>query len=164
MTASNEQKPATIEMPGAGIRRGVTEVPLELGRAGTAGGPAALAPGVGSGPIVSAILTVQAVTVDVVPQSVYNVYLANAKGEREQIGVIDFFSFSTGGGHQHASQDYQFDATDAVQSLGISSDAEARLVFEPSTGLDNSDPLAAAAAIAPDANVRYEGIKLEIAR
>ena len=115
----------------------------------------------------SAVLTVEGVTVEGVPGAVYDVFLADQTGNREQVGVIDFFGFSGGGkGHDHGgqSQDFEFDVTKAVNSLGLSSGEQAKLVFEPSTGLTDSTPEAAMETIEPDAKVSYERLRLTIER
>jgi hypothetical protein len=156
----------TTEMPGAELQRGLTEVPLDLEPAGPgepAGGPANLT----GGEATSAVLTVEGVTVEGVPGAVYDVFLADEAGNREQVGVIDFFGFSGGGkGHDHGgqSQDFEFDVTEAVNSLGLSSGEQAKLVFEPSTGLTDSTPEAAMETIEPDAKVSYERLRLTIER
>ena len=51
------------------------------------------------------MVTIAGVNAAVVPGVLYNVYLANDAGKREQIGMINFFGFGgppTGGKHDTA--------------------------------------------------------------
>jgi hypothetical protein len=116
-----------------------------------------------SGPRVHVVI--EGLTFDAAPGTLYNVYLAGDGGRREQIGVINFFNFTTPRAGAHAGHDssagrYTFDATDAVQRLSLDAAAEPALVFEPTTGLTDSSPEAAAAQISPQANVRFDSAQL----
>ena len=106
-------------------------------------------------------VVIEDLTFDIAPGILYNVYLADDGGRREPIGVISFFRFTTPHAGAHAGHDssaarYTFDATDAVQRLSFDAAAQPSLVFEPTTGLMDSSPAAAAAQISPQANVRFD--------
>jgi hypothetical protein len=112
-------------------------------------------------------VVIEGLTFDVAPGTLYNVYLAGDGGRREQIGVINFFNFTTPRAGAHAGHDssagrYTFDATDAVQRLSLDVAAQPSLIFEPTTGLTDSSPEAAAAQISPQANVRFDSARLVI--
>ena len=106
-------------------------------------------------------VVIEGLSVDVVPRALYNVYLADDDGRREQIGVTSFFHFTmpqdgAHAGHAPSTGRYTFDATEAVQQLSLAEAAQPALVFEPTTGLMDSEPAAAAARISPQANVRFD--------
>jgi hypothetical protein len=89
----------------------------------------------------------------------------NAAGAREQVGVINFFTFTAPRSAAHADHTgtparIEFDATAAVQQLGLGTGAQPSLEFEPTTGLAESAPEAAAALISPQANVRFDSARL----
>jgi Common central domain of tyrosinase/Polyphenol oxidase middle domain len=110
-------------------------------------------------------VVIEGLTFDVAPGTLYNVYLAGDGGRREQIGAINFFNFTVPRAGAHAGHDssagrYTFDATDAVQRLSLDTAAQPSLVFEPTTGLTDSSPEAAAALISPQANVRFDSVRL----
>jgi len=105
-----------------------------------------------------------------VPGVLYNVYLANEAGARVQIGVIDFFGFGSGpiagphAGHSDAPRRLDFDATQAVKELGLGETPKPLLIFEPTTGLTDSTPEAAAALISPEARVTFRRAWLRLDR
>jgi hypothetical protein len=142
------------------LQRGVTTVPLSV--------PATASENLSTMAAPSAErrvhLVIEGLKFDAAPGTLYNVYLANEGGRREQIGVINFFNFSTTRAAAHASHSgpgrYELDATEAVQRLGIAPNAQPALVFEPTTGLTGSSPEAAAAQISPQANVRFDSARL----
>ena len=98
----------------------------------------------------------------------YNVFLQGAGGQREQIGVINFFGLAPSGSADHAGHaghlrtrgNFRFDVTDAVKQLNISGDATPSLVFEPTTGLTDSSPETVAHQMNTQANVRFESARL----
>ena len=149
------------------LKRGTTEVPVEVDKAAA---PSAMAPSARSGTAAaaakSALVTIEGVDAAVVPGVLYNVYLANDAGKREQIGIINFFSFGgppTGGKHDHGAamgRDFEFDATAAVQKLGLTASKAPKLIFEPTTGLDNSTPAKATKSIPANAKVSFRSAKL----
>src|SRR5262249_45018022 len=94
-----------------------------------------------------------------------NVYLTVEGGRREQVGVINFFSFTAPRTAAHAGHDtsgarFEFDATEALQRLGIDPNAKPALVFEPSTGVTGPVAESVAPQVSPEANVRFESAKL----
>ena len=112
-------------------------------------------------------LVIEGLTFDDAPGALYNIYLAGNGGRREQIGVINFFNFTAPrakahGGHDSSAGRYTFDATEAVQRLSLDTAAQPSLVFEPTTGLTDSTPKAAADQISPNANVRFDRARLVI--
>ncbi len=159
-------KLTVAQMSPTELGRGVTSVPLAVERA-----PAAAAPAQGAETeqrvARPATVVIDGLKAPVVPGVIFNVYLANPAGQRAQIGVIDFFGFDgggTGGAHDHAARGrrFEFDATDAVAALGLTSSRAPELIFEPTTGLSNSTPGAAAAAMGPDARVTYRRARLRV--
>ena len=86
------------------LKRGTTEVPVEVDKRRAVGDGAERAVGTAAAAATSALVTIEGVDAAVVPGVLYNVYLANDAGKREQIGIINFFSFGgppTGGKHDH---------------------------------------------------------------
>ena len=98
---------------------------------------------------------------DKTPGVLYNVYLKGDGDQREQIGVINFFNF-TATHHDGGAGHFAFDATDAMQRLGIEAAAKPSLVFEPTTGLVDSSPEAAASLISPEANVHFDSARIVV--
>ena len=143
------------------LQRGVTTVPMSVST--TATGPAAAAAPSAGGRV---RLVIDGLKFDAAPGTLYNVYVVNDAGAREQVGVINFFNFTAPRTGAHAAAHaggagrFEFDATEAVQRLGIGAAARPSLVFEPTTGLSDSAPEAAAAAISPTANVRFDSARL----
>lgn len=153
------------------LTRGVTVAPLEVRdqRAEAAlEGAARSANAEG----MRATVFVAGLEAEQVPGVIYNVYLANDAGERAQIGVIDFFGFMAGGpeaeghaghgGHDSTRRRFQFDATEAMERLGLDAEAPLNLVFEPTTGLDDSTVEQAVEAIPRDAQVRFRRAWLRV--
>src|SRR5690349_223567 len=73
----------------------------------------------------------------------YNVSL-EVRGQRERIGVINFFSIAPSGASEHAAGSpghartpgtFRFEVTDVVRRLNIIQDSQPKPVFEPTTGL-----------------------------
>jgi hypothetical protein len=89
------------------------------------------------------------------------VYLQGEGDQREQIGVISLFNFTAPRHRAHAGR-YEFDVTDAMQRLALDAAAQPLLVFEPTTGLTDSSPEAAAEQISPEANVRFDSAQIII--
>jgi hypothetical protein len=161
-TPASEQ-PVEIAGP-TRLERGVTTVPIHLPPTMRARVSAQAAPSAGR----RVYVVIEGLKFDAGPGALYNVYLAGENGRREQIGVINFFNFTTQRAGAHASHDskagqFAFDATDALQRLGIDAAAQPSLIFEPTTGLTDSSPEAAAGQISPQANVRFESARLVIA-
>ncbi len=157
------------------LDRGVTKVPLEvsaqspgmvLGGAGVGGGMGAdMGADMGAK---RATLVIDGLSFDEAPGALYNVYLAGQQGQTALLGVINTFTFTAPAlrpGHEdHAAHagHYEFDATEALQQLGTEAAEEPSLVFEPTTGLTDSTPEAAADRISAGANVRFESARLVI--
>jgi hypothetical protein len=142
------------------LERGVTTVPMSVAPAAAQNLSATAMPSSER----RVLLVVEGVKFDAAPGTLYNVSLAK-DGAREQVGVINFFNFTapTGGAHADHSANagrFEFDATDAVRRLGLSPSERPSLVFEPTTGLSDSAPEAAAALIKPEANVRFDSARL----
>jgi hypothetical protein len=113
-------------------------------------------------------VVIEGLKYDVGPGALYIVYLKGDGDRREQIGVINFFNFSGPRGGAHAGHDgsagrFAFDATDAIRKLAIGTAEKPFLVFEPTTGLTDSSPEAAAKRISPRANVRFDSARIVIA-
>ena len=135
-----------------------------------AAAPSAMAPGARSGTAAaaakSALVTIEGVDAAVVPGVLYNVYLANDAGKREQIGIINGFGFGgppTGGKYDHGAamgRDFEFDATAAVQKLGLTASTAPKLIFEPTPGRDDSTPAKATKSIPANAKVSFRSAKL----
>lgn len=163
------------------LNRGLTRVPLAMEPDAP---PAALARGAApqaatargasaAARPAAATVVIEGLTFDEGPGVLYNVYLQNAAGDRAQIGVVDFFGFGAeapaaahGGSHEHdaGARRFEFDATEAVASLGLGPGDEPSLVFEPTTGLTTSEPAAAAELISPEANVRFDSARIRFGR
>jgi hypothetical protein len=148
------------------LERGVTTVPLSATRSATeaVATPAAPAAPSAGGQV---HLVIEGLKFDAQPGTLYNVYVVNAAGAREQVGVINFFTFTAprAGAHADHTGDagrFEFNATEALQRLGIGPGAQPSLVFEPTTGLAESAPEAAAALISPQANVRFDSARLVV--
>ncbi len=158
------------------LNRGVTVAPLEVRDRRTNEAAGAARPEfraqrqVGEG--ARATVFVAGLQAEQVPGVIYNVYLANEAGDRAQIGVIDFFGFMAGepaaeaqdghGGHDSTRRRFQFDATDAMERLGLDAEAPLNLVFEPTTGLDDSTVEQAVEAIPRDAQVSFRRAWLRV--
>ncbi len=140
---------------------GVTSVPLAVEGAGAGAASRQAAPR-------SATVVIAGLKAPVIPGVIFNVYLANAAGARSQIGVIDFFGFDGGGtggahaGHGGQGRRFEFDATDAVAALGLTSTRSPELIFEPTTGLSDSTVPEATAAMGPEAKVTYRRAVLRV--
>lgn len=146
------------------LQRGVTELSIDVEGAG--GAAPALAP---EAPAAArpATVIIEGFTAAKVPGVLYNVYLADDQGRREQIGVIDFFGFDDNGampGHgTHAGgRRFEFDATAAAATLGLGPSRHPKLIFEPTTGLTDSTVAAAVKAIPPDAKVSFKRAWLRV--
>jgi hypothetical protein len=142
------------------LERGVTTVPMTLSPSATESASATVAPSAGR----RVLLVIDGVKFDAAPGALYNVYVVK-DGAREQVGVINFFNLtasSTGAHTDHGANrgHFDFDATDALQRLGLSLTERPSLAFEPTTGLADSSPEAAAALIRPEANVRFDSARL----
>lgn len=168
---------------GAGCPAGTTEMvmvqgPTTLGRGETsvtigAEGPGSAAAGAGAesaapvAPERTATVHVAGLMAEQMPGVLFNVYIANPAGDRELIGVIDFFASGARGGRAHPAhggrggREFEFDATEAVAALGLEDKSRFRLIFEPSTGLESSTLETATEEIAPDANVTFRRAWLE---
>jgi hypothetical protein len=113
-------------------------------------------------------VTIDGLQYDQAPGALYNVFLQDAGGQREQIGVINFFGLAPSQSADHAGHahhlrtrgNFRFDITDAVSKLNLSSDASPSLIFEPTTGLSGPSPEAAAPQVNTQANVRFESARL----
>jgi hypothetical protein len=153
------------QAPSNSLGAGESVAPLSVE---SVGAPQPAARGAAPAPTVTVI--VEGLTVAKVPGVLYAVYLANADGERAQIGVVDFFGFDGGGGghahggHGESGRRFEFDATAAVRLLGIPLDSRPQLVFVPITGLTDSTPEAAARAVPADADIKFRSARLRIER
>jgi len=115
-------------------------------------------------------LEIDGVQYDQAPGGLYDVYLQNAGGQREHVGVINFFNVARSGSQGHAGHaptrgKFRFDVTDAAKQLNLSPNAQPTLVFEPTTGLTGSKQSGAPEAAVPppmnaQANVRFESARL----
>jgi len=145
------------------LERGVTTVPMAVAPSGMQSLSATAEPLAGR----HVRLVIDGLKYDAAPGTLYNVYLVKGS-TREQVGVINFFNFTAPAGGVHAAHTgnaghFEFDASDAVQRLGISPTEQPSLVFEPTTGLSDSTPEAAASLIKPDANVSFDSARLVVA-
>jgi len=142
---------------GTTLARGTTEVPIEMETAETSvAGRASAAPN-------RATVTITGLQAHGAPGVMYNVYLANDTRRREQIGVIDFFGFGAGNSmHDQMSRSLEFDATEAVRVLGLTRTKAPKIVFEPTTGVTDSTPAAASAAMAKDSTVTFQSATLRL--
>jgi hypothetical protein len=158
---------ATSERPIASVgetrlERGVTTVPMTVSPAAAESLSATVAPSAGR----RVLLIIDGVKFDAAPGTLYNVYVVKDDA-REQVGVINFFNFTAPSTSAHADHStsasrFEFDATDAVRRLGVGPTERPSLVFEPTTGLSDSAPEAAAALIRPEANVRFDSARLVV--
>jgi len=144
------------------LQRGVTTVPM-TGAAPVTESAAATAMPSASHQIK---LVIDGLKFDAAPGTLYEVFLVKGS-TREPVGVINFFNFTAPQGSSHAAHTgnanagtFEFDVTGAVQRLGLAPTEHPSLVFEPTTGLSDSVPEAAAALIRPDANVRFDSARL----
>ena len=158
MTEMTKTELIASQKKGTELKHGMTEVPLEVEATGKTAARS----------VRSATVTIDGVNAAVVPGVLYNVYLANGAGQRAQIGVISFFDFGgppIGGKHAHSvmgGKDFEFDATDAVKTLGLSGTKKPILLFEPTTGLTDSTLVAATAAIPSNAAVTFRSARLRV--
>jgi len=99
----------------------------------------------------------------------YNVYLQGKAGQKQQIGVINFFALAPSGstaqtghkGHARTKGSFRFDATEAVKQLGLGPDVAPSLMFEPTSGLAGSaTETAATQPMNAQANVRFESARI----
>ncbi|MER2508107.1 MAG: tyrosinase family protein [Amaricoccus sp.] len=161
------------------LGRGVTSVPLTMEGAPAAaqGAPEGTsrkaAPGTAARP---ATVVIDGLEATEVPGVLFNVYLGNRAGERALIGVIDFFGFDGGGtggggmggtsgahaGHGDHGRRFEFDATAAVAALGLSSTRKPELIFEPTTGLDDSTVAQAMASVPAETKVTFRRAWLRV--
>ena len=157
-TEVTKTEPIASQKKGIELKRGMTEVPVEVEATGKTAARS----------VRSAIVTIDGVSAAVVPGVLYNVYLANGAGQRAQIGVINFFGFGgppTGGKHAHGAMEgknFEFDATAAVEVLGLSGTKKPILLFEPTTGLTDSTVDAATGAIPSNAAVTFRSARLRV--
>jgi hypothetical protein len=116
-------------------------------------------------------LVIDGLQYDQTPGGLYDVYLQGANGQREHVGVINFFNLAPSGsgahaGHHHARTQakFRFDVTDAVKQLNVSPNAQPSLVFVPTSGLAAPQGLAPQESVAPpmnaEANVRFDSARL----
>lgn len=165
ITAEAQTAPMTMAMASTELKRGTTEVPVAISTAATTS-PAGRSSAAAAASNRSAVVTIKGVNAAIVPGVLYEVFLENAAGKRQSIGVINFFGFggpATGGKHDHAAasgRDFEFDATDAVKKLGITVSQAAKLAFVPTTGLSDSTAAKATAAIPAKAKVTFKSALL----
>jgi hypothetical protein len=156
MTASARQESFTLAGP-TRLERGITTVPISVPPTAREMLSARAMPSAEP----RAYVVIEGLKYDEGPGGLYNVYLKGAGDQREQIGVISLFTFSASRHRAHAGR-YEFDATDAIQRLAIDAAAQPSLVFEPTTGLTDSSPEAAAEQISPQANVRFDSARIVV--
>jgi Common central domain of tyrosinase/Polyphenol oxidase middle domain len=138
------------------IERGVTTVPLSIPpRAREV--LSAQAPSGGR----RVYVVIEGLKFDENPGALYNVYLKGDGDRREQIGVIGFFHL-TGAHHDSGADRFTFNATEAMQRLAIGAAMRPQLIFEPTTGLTDSSPEAAARSISPQSNVRFDSAQIVV--
>ena len=162
-TASASEQAFTLAGP-TRLERGVTTVPISVPPTARETLSAEAMPATKG----RFYVVIEGVKYDEGPGALYNVYLKGDGDRREQIGVINFFNFTAPHSGDHAAPDsgvgrFAFDATDAMRELGIGAAAKPSLVFEPTTGLTDSSPEAAAKLISPQANVRFDSARIVIA-
>jgi hypothetical protein len=149
----------TLVAGGVALERGVTDVTIGVGE------PEAAAPAAETAR--RATVHVAGVRAERAPGVMFEVYLANREGQRELIGVIDFFASGPSDGGAHAAhagrrgRDFEFDATDAVDLLDLGRRSRFRLVFVPTTGLESSTVEQATEQMPPDARVTFRRAWLE---
>jgi hypothetical protein len=107
-------------------------------------------------------VVIEGLKFDEKPGALYNVYLKGDGDRREQIGVISFFHL-TGAHHDSGADRFTFNATEAMQRLAIGAAVRPQLIFEPTTGLTDSSPEAAARSISPQSNVRFDSAQIVFA-
>jgi hypothetical protein len=134
-----------------------TTVPLAKSASPQAAGPQLATPG-------RTYLVIEGLKYDQAPGGLYDVYLQGAGGQREHVGVLNFFNLAPSGstahaGHAGTQRNLRFDVTDAVRQLNLTADAQPSLVFEPTTGLAESTQ-AAAPQMNAQANVRFDSARL----
>jgi Common central domain of tyrosinase len=170
--------PAPMTVAGASQPTG-TAGPTRLSPTGTtvplaaSPSPATVAPQAGAATPSRTYLLIDGVKYDEAPGGLYDVYLQNAGGQREHIGVINFFNLAPSApsaagahaGHAQTQGSFRFDVTDAVKELNLSPNVAPSLVFVPSTGLSGpTQGVAAQESVAPQmnaqANVRFESARL----
>ncbi|HML13094.1 MAG TPA: tyrosinase family protein [Xanthobacteraceae bacterium] len=115
-------------------------------------------------------LVIDGLQFDQTPGGLYDVYLQGANGQREHVGVINFFNLAPSGSAAHAGHhtptqaSFRFDVTDAVKQLNVSPNAQPSLVFVPTSGLTSSEQGVAPQPVAPQmneqANVRFDSARL----
>jgi hypothetical protein len=158
---------ANAVMAGSGptsLGAGQTTVPMAVESTLPESAPAAAAR-----PRQTVTVIIEGFSVRKVPDVIYNVYIANAAGQRALLGVIDFFGFdgagASAGGHKHVGaggRRLEFDATAAFTELGLRADRQPQLIFEPTTGLTDSTPEAAARWVQPGAEVRFTRARVRV--
>ena len=153
----------------------------------TAAGPTSLGRGLTSAPVTldsgvtsafgsqargrtsrTATLVIEGFQVDAIPGALYNVFIEAPGFVREQVGVIDFFGFGHSGGHGghggHGGrvERLEFDATAALERMRPSPGVKLSIILEPTTGLTDSSPSAAAKLISPRVNARFERSRISL--
>lgn len=145
------------------LERGVTTVPLSASATAAEGLTTFNAQDAGQ----RAYVILEGLAFDEAPGTLYDVFLEDADGTREQIGVISFFNATAPragehGAHGEAPAERVFDATEALRRLAPDPGGQSRLVFVPTTGLSDSTPEIAADAINPQANVRFDDARIVV--
>ncbi len=169
MSATMQMADDTPAAAGQGeteLKRGNTEVPIGIKRLAARGvAPGRATTGSKTAQVSSATVTIDGFTASTVPGVLYTVYLADDRGRRASIGVISFFGFNSMRhmkGHGAPGQQFQFDATRAVNTLGLASSTNPKVIFEPTTGLTNSTPVEAVQSIPKNARVAYRSATLTV--
>jgi Common central domain of tyrosinase/Polyphenol oxidase middle domain len=162
VTPASEQTLATAGP--TRIEATLTTVPMAVSSQGqeTLAGPGSRAPG-------RTYVTIDGLQYDQPPGGLYNVYLKGKAGQKQQIGVINFFALAPSGstaqtghrGHARTKGSFRFDATEAVKQLGLGPDVAPSLMFEPTSGLAGSaTETAATQPMNAQANVRFESARI----
>ncbi|HEX8448933.1 MAG TPA: tyrosinase family protein, partial [Allosphingosinicella sp.] len=142
--------------------RGTTVVPLRL--------PAELrsqllAPGaLNRASARQATLVIDDVSFEESPGAMYEIFMEGANGRRVPVGVLNFFTETAPGhgdsaGMAAASGEKRFDATAALRALGPAV-GDARLVFEPTSGVAGVKPAAGTVNLA--GTLRFREARLEL--
>jgi hypothetical protein len=159
VTSAPEQPLASVGA--TRLERSVTTVPLAVAPAAREALAARRSPSAAA----RTYMVIEGLKYDAAPGGLYDVYLQGTGGQREHVGVIDFFNLAPSGsrghaGHTQTQASFRFDVTDAVRRLNVSADAQPTLVFEATTGLTGSSPEAVGSQMSAQANVRFESARL----
>jgi len=111
-----------------------------------------------------ATLVIDDVAFEEAPGVMYEIFMEGPNGRRVPVGVLNFFTETAPrhgdmAGMAAPSGEKRFDATAALQALGPAA-ADAKLVFEPTTGVTGVRP--APGAVNAAATLRFRAARLEL--